>query len=45
MFIVFCRMPEANGVDVIECSNCTTWYHILCVCISVPIEATQTMVL
>ena len=36
-----CRMPEVNGVDMIECSNCKTWYHIP-LCISVPRDATQS---
>ena len=35
-----CRMPEVSGVEMIECSNCKTWYHIP-FCISVPIGATQ----
>ena len=35
-----CRMPEVSGIEMIECSNCKTWYHIP-FCISVPIEATQ----
>ena len=31
------RMPEVSGVEMTECSNCKTWYHIP-FCISVPID-------
>ena len=37
-----CRMPEVNGVDKIECSNCKAWYHIIPFGITVPKEAAQT---
>ena len=26
-----CRMPEINGVDMVECCKCAEWYHLSCV--------------
>ncbi len=25
-----CRMPELNGVKMIECTSCLEWYHVFC---------------
>ena len=30
-----CRMPELSGEQLMECTNCTEWYH-LDTCIDVP---------
>ena len=26
-----CRMPECCSIDMIECCNCSEWYHVTCV--------------
>ena len=30
-YICVCRMPEINGVDMVECCKCAEWYHLSCV--------------
>ena len=37
LFAVYCscRMPETHGVEMIQCNNCSEWYH-LDVCVKVP---------
>ena len=26
-----CRMPEIDGIDMVECSKCNEWYHVCCI--------------
>ena len=32
-----CRMPEIDGIDMVQCDKCTEWYHVGCV--TVPSQA------
>ena len=32
-----CRMPENTEIDIVQCSNCAEWYHV--VCVDVPEQA------
>lgn len=34
-----CRMPEIDGIDMVQCSRCNEWYHVGCV--TVPDQAME----